>query len=254
MMHKLPISVCLIAGAEEARIGRTLESVSGWVAEIVVVLNSEVSDATEEIALRHGARVYREPWKGFRDQKNSAAAKATQPWVLNLDADEAVSPALRDEIQRVIPSPSSGAVAYSFPRLCWYCGRWIRHGDWYPDRVTRLWRAGQARWEGDRVHERLEVSGPVGRLAGDLLHYSNDTINGQLAKIGPYADLFVARGLAEKRRVGLFDLAVRPLWKFIRAYIFRLGFLDGWPGYYIAWVSAFSTVTRYVKIREAALR
>jgi len=252
-MDRLPISVCLISGPEASRIGRALESVSGWTSEIVVVLNEEVQDGTEEIASKFGAKVFREPWKGFRDQKNSAAQKARQEWVLNLDADEAVSPELREEIRRTLGGVGNTGqfAAFSFPRLSWYCGRWIRHGDWYPDRVVRLWRKASAAWGGEGIHERLEVSGAIGRLRSNLLHYSNQSINGQLDKIASYSDPFVSACLAKGRTASWLDLAVRPAWKFVRAYFLRLGFLDGWPGYYIAWVGAFSTVTRYAKVREA---
>src|SRR5206468_2850042 len=118
------------------RIGRALESVAGWSSEIVVVLNSEVADGTDEIAARHGARVFREPWKGFVGQKNSATEKAAQPWLFNLDADEVVSEKLRGEIQALFSNSPEQAVAYSLPRLSYYFGRWIRHGDWYPDRCV----------------------------------------------------------------------------------------------------------------------
>ena len=256
MQKKLPVSVCLISGAEASRIGRALASVASWAEEIVVVLNAEVADDTEAIATRHGARVYREPWKGHVAQKNSAAAKATQPWVLGLDADEAVTPGLVAEFASLFADPArlERCAAYSFPRLTSFCGRWIRHGDWYPDRQTRLWRRGSARWGGIDPHDKLEVEGRVGRLRSDLLHYTAESIDRQLVKVSQYSDYFVAQALASGREPSLFDLAIRPFWRFVRAYVVRLGFLDGWPGYYIAANTAFYTVTRYVKILEARQR
>jgi glycosyltransferase involved in cell wall biosynthesis len=250
--HKrLPISVCMISGAEAHRIGRALESVADWAGEIIVVLNQDVADGTEEIALRHGAKVFREPWKDFVQQKQSAAAKASQPWLLNLDADEVVPPALAKEIAGVISAPAAPYAAYEFPRCTYYCGRWIRHGDWYPDRVLRLWRRGAARWTGQDPHAYLEVNGTVGRLHSDLLHQSNESIARQIAKIAPYQTEFVQQRLARGRSSGFFELVVRPGWRFLRAYCFRLGFLDGWQGFYIAALSSFSTLTRYVMVREA---
>jgi hypothetical protein len=255
-MTRLPISVCMISGAEAGRIGRSLESVAGWTTETVVVLNEEVRDDTEKIAHQHGARVFREPWKGFMAQKNSAAEKAGQPWILGLDADEAVSPQLRDELAHLFADAAAleSFAAYSCPRLSWFCGRWIRHGDWYPDRVTRLWQKGAATWTGIGIHERLEVKGKTGRLHSNLLHFSNSSINQLLGKIVPYSDPFVEHCLAVGRMAGWLDLTVRPIWKFVRAYFFRLGCLDGWPGLYIAWLGAFSTLTRYTKLREARLK
>ena len=255
-MDTLPISVCVISGAEGARIGRALESVSGWTSEIIVVLNEEVQDGTEAIACQFGARVFREPWKGFRDQKISAAQKAGQEWVLNLDTDEVVSPELREEIRRTFADPArlGRFAAFSFPRLCWYWGRWIRHGDWYPDRVVRLWRRGRAEWGGGDVHERLVVQGAVGKLRADLHHYSRESINAHLAKIIPFSDEFVRARAGARRPPGVFDLVARPCWRFVRAYVFRLGLLDGWPGYYVACHTAFATVVRYAKLREARTR
>jgi glycosyltransferase involved in cell wall biosynthesis len=254
-MKKLPISVCIISGAEAHRIRPALESVAGWSAEILVLLNPEVADGTERIAEEFGARIFREPWKGFVGQKNSVAEKASQPWILGLDADEVVPGELRGEIENLFKNPAAldRHAAYTFPRCTYYCGRWIRHGDWYPDRVTRLWRREAARWQGLEPHASLAVQGSVGNLQNDLQHFSNESIDSQVAKIAPYSDYFVKHGLASGRRAGVFDLAIRPFWRFVRAYVFRLGFLDGWPGYYIAWVNAFSTVTRYAKLREARL-
>ena len=244
----LALSVCMISGAEAPRIRRALESVAGWAGEIVIVLNAEVADGTDRIAAEFGARIYREAWRGFVAQKNSAAEKATQPWLLNLDADEVVPPELAAEISRVV-SGAGDIAAYEFPRCTYYCGRWIRHGDWYPDRVRRLWRRGAARWTGEEPHARLEVQGRLGRLRADLQHYSNENIAHQIAKIPPYHAEFARQRVASGGSAGVFELAVRPAWRFWRAYVFRLGFLDGWQGFYIAALSSFSTLTRYTLVR-----
>lgn len=250
-MTRLPVSACIISGAEAHRIARALESIAPWASEIIVVLNADVQDGTEQIASKYGAKVFREAWKGFIGQKNSAAEKATQPWLLNLDADETVSPALAAEIAQVVSQPQAAFAAYEFPRCSRYCGRWIRHGDWYPDRVCRLWKKGAARWTGTDPHARLEVNGITGRLRSDLLHYSNDTIARQIAKIAPYQEDFARERVAQGRSAGLFELVIRPGWRFLRAYFIRLGFLDGWQGFYIAALSSFSTLTRYALVREA---
>jgi len=251
MSNRLPISVCIVSGAEAHRIGQTLESVAPWTSEIVVVLNEEVRDGTDEIAVRFGAKVFREPWKGFIGQKHSAAEKATQPWLLNLDADEVVTPELAGEIRAVVSNPAATCAAYEFPRCTFYCGRWIRHGDWYPDRVLRLWRRGKASWTGEEPHARLEVAGRIGRLRSDLQHHSNESIARQIAKIAPYHADFVQRRVAAGKPAGCFELLIRPPWRFLRAYFLRLGFLDGWQGLYIAGLSCFSTLTRYAMVREA---
>jgi glycosyltransferase involved in cell wall biosynthesis len=249
---KSPVSVCIIAGNEAARIRRALDSVAGWASEIILVINDDVNDGTDKIAESFDVKVFREPWRGFVAQKNSVADKATQPWLLNLDADEEVSPTLRDEIQRAIDAPGDHA-AFCFPRSTKFCGRWIRHGDWYPDRQTRLWRRERARWIGAEVHETLQADGTVGKLRGELLHHMADTIDSQIKKISSYSEKFSRDTLARGRGAGTFDLFVRPAWRFLRSYVFRLGFLDGWQGGYIAWMTAFYTATRYAKVRAAQI-
>jgi glycosyltransferase involved in cell wall biosynthesis len=247
----LPISVCIIAGNEAHRIGGTLKSIHGWTREIIVVINDNVNDGTEKVVESFGGKVFREPWKGFLNQKNSASDKCTQSWLLNLDADEVVTPELRQEITAVVSRENPACAAYEFPRCAFYCGRWIRHGDWYPDRVLRLWRRGSAKWGGIEPHTKLEVNGKVGRLRSDLLHFTNESIARQISKITLNHVDFVKRRRASGKSVGFFELAVRPPWRFLRAYFFRLGFLDGWQGFYIAKLSAFSTLTRYTMVREA---
>ncbi|MFM7555752.1 MAG: glycosyltransferase family 2 protein [Verrucomicrobiota bacterium] len=212
----LPISVYVVSGAEVHRLGAALESVRGWTAETVVVLQQDVADGTEELAVAHGARVVREPWKGFIAQKASALAKTSAEWTLNLDADEVVGPELRDEIARAITMADPGVGAFSCPRCTRFLGRWIRHGDWYPDRVVRLARRGRARWGGEDPHALLQVDGRVARLRSDLLHYSNESIDRQVAKIGPYSTAFVQTARAAGRRATWIDLLVRPRWRFLR--------------------------------------
>jgi hypothetical protein len=249
----LPISVCIISGAEASRIGRTLDSVAGWTAETLVVLNEEVADGTDEVAKARGATVFREPWKGHVAQKNSAAEKATQPWILALDSDEVVSATLRQEIERALGSQPAAALpaAFAFPRCSLFQGRWIRHGDWYPDRQTRLWQRGRARWGGVDPHDKIQVEGPVGRLRGDLLHYAAETFDQQMRKTLVYANLFAAQAVAGGRPPGFLDLALRPPWRFVRGYFLRLGFLDGKAGLSVAWMGAAYTFLRYGKAIEA---
>ncbi len=173
-----------------------------------------------------------------------------------MDADEVVSPPLWTEIARRLASspPPENVAAYSFPRCAFYCGRWIRHGDWYPDRQTRLWQRGRARWGGIDPHDKLLVDGPVIRLRHDLWHYTTETINFQIIKTMNYADDFARHGVEQGRTVSYADLLLRPAWRFWRAYLFRLGFLDGWQGLTIAWLTAFYTFLRYVRLREAQLQ
>ncbi|MGA2244865.1 MAG: glycosyltransferase family 2 protein [Verrucomicrobiota bacterium] len=252
-MTKLPISVCIVAGNEAHRIRATLDSVKDWTCEIVLAIDDHVTDGTDTIGSAWGAKLVSQPWKGHAAHRNFAADHATQPWLLAIDADEVVSGKLRDEIIAIFQGHRGDALpaAYSFPRLSFFAGRWIRHGDWYPDRKVRLWRKTAGQWEGD-PHEKLVLKGDVVRLRGDLFHYSNENIDQMLGKIEVVSSLFVRQCEFRGRAVGWTDLAVRPFWKFFRAYFIRRGFLDGWPGYFIAWVNAFSTVARYAKVIERA--
>ena len=249
-MERLPISACLISGAEAGRIGRALESVRGLVSEIVVVLNEETRDGTEEICLGHGAMVRRMPWQGFRDQKNAVQDLARQPWVLQLDADEELSPRLAEQIRAFFLGEHERFVGAMFPRKVWFLGRWITHGDWYPDRVLRLYRRDVGRWGGAEEHCRVLLEGPVKRLPGDLHHYTNPTITAYLGKFPYYADLYLKRQLESEAEWSSMGVIARSLWRFVRAYVFRLGFLDGYPGFFIAFSTAYATLFRHTRLYE----
>lgn len=249
-MKALPISVCFISGAEVQRLGRALQSVAGWTSEIIVVLNEEVQDGTEELVRSSGGRVYRHPWQGFLKQKNLSLSYAHQPWVLSLDADEVVSPELKASIHDFFAGRHQQVQGARFPRKSWFLGRWICHGDWYPDRVLRLFRADQGRWGGTEEHCSVKVDGPVDTLQGDLLHYSNPSLKSYVEKINYYADLYLQRQLAEGVRWSPWRAVIRSGWRFFRAYIFRLGFLDGFPGFFIAAGTAFATLVRHSRLYE----
>lgn len=249
----LPLSVVIVAKNEAANLPRCLASVRGWTAEIVVALN-DTTDESEKIAQDFAARVVRLPWQGYRDTKNAALALAAHPWVLSLDADEEVSPPLRESLTaffaRADRENFSGA---RFPRMVWFIDRWIRHGDWYPDLSLRLIHRDRARWGGDEfVHEKIEChGGPVATLRGDLHHHSFPDISSHVAKITPFADLFVRQQQARGTQFSAGAAIVRPAWRFFRAYVIRRGFLDGFPGLYIAWATAFGAFVRYSRMYEA---
>ncbi len=253
---RLPISVCLIAANEAHRIRGALESVAPWTSEIIVVLNDDVNDGTDKIAESFGAKVFREPWKGHVAQKNSAAEKASGDWILGLDADEVISPGLRSEIQKLFLEPEKikPIAAFSFPRCTFYSGRWIRHGDWYPDRKVRLWRRGQAKWGGLNPHDAVIVNGRTKKLNEDLLHYSMEDLNHLIRKTISYTDIIARQKFESGQHAGLFTLWFRPFWRFVRGYFLRQGFLDGWQGFSIAWLGAFYTFLRYAKVRELKLQ
>jgi glycosyltransferase involved in cell wall biosynthesis len=254
-MTKLPLSICIVAGNEAQRIARTLDSVQGWTGEIIIAIDDQVTDGTDKIAATYGAKIFSQPWNGHAAHRNFASAHATQPWLLALDADEVIPPALREEIIAALTyeKKASPPDAYSFPRCTSFGGRWIRHGDWYPDRKVRLWRRGQAHWDGKYLHEKLVVNGWIESLHSDLLHYSMDNLDHYVRKTITISNLFVRQKLERKQSVSSLEMWARPWWRFVRGYVLRRGFLDGWQGYAIARMVAFETFLRYTKVREAQL-
>lgn len=250
---QLPISVVIVAKNEARNLARCLASVQGWVAEIVVALN-DTTDDSEAVATKFGARIEHLAWQGYRDTKNAALALAAHNWVLSLDADEEISPRLRDEIAAFTGDLDQFSGA-RFPRKVWFIDRWIMHGDWYPDYSLRLFRRDRARWGGDEfVHEKIECDGPIATLRGDLHHYSFPTLASHVAKIVPFADLFVRQQQARGKPFSLVAAIFRPGWRFFRGYVLKLGFLDGFPGFYIAWATAFGALVRYSRLYEVENR
>ncbi len=252
MADPLPVSVVIVAKNEWHNLPRCLASVQGWVAEIVVALN-ETTDDSEAVARSFGARVQTLPWQGYRDTKNAALALATQPWVLALDADEEVSPALRDSIAAFFAGGDAGRFSGArFPRMVLFMGRWITHGDWYPDYSLRLFRRDRARWGGNAyVHEKIDCSGEVATLRGDLLHYPYEDLAAQQRKITAYIELFVRQSADAGTTTSPPGILGRCLWRFVRAYFLKGGFLDGFPGLVAAVVNAHYTFLRYASLYEA---
>jgi glycosyltransferase involved in cell wall biosynthesis len=242
------LSVIVITHNERDNIFACLQSVS--FADEWIVVDSGSADGTVDIARGFGARVvHTVAWPGFGPQKNRALAEATGDWVLSIDADERVDEELAREIRAVITQEADDVGAgYEVSRLSRFCGQWMRHGDWYPDRVLRLFRRGRGRFSDDLVHERLIVDGPVRRLAGHLLHDSMPTLDDALDKLNRYSAGRARDRVREGRRGGLLSALGHGLWAFLRCYVFRCGFLDGRLGLVLALYQAESTYYRYLKM------
>ena len=240
------LSAIIITRNEEARIRECLASVS-FAAEVIVVDNAS-TDATPDIARAAGAQVHHAPdWPGFGPQKNRALALATRPWVLAIDADERVTPQLRDEILAVIAA-AGGPDAWDMPRRSSYCGQYMAYSGWYPDRVTRLFRRGTAKFSDDVVHERLLTTGVIGHLRGDLLHETFEDLSSVLQKLDRYSTAGAERMRQQGKRSSLGKAVAHALWAFVRTYVLQRGFLDGRMGFVLAVSNAEGTYYRYLKL------
>ena len=243
------VSACITVGNEERNIHRCLESVR-WADEIVVV-DSFSTDRTPEICREYTERVYQHRWLGYIGQKNLIKDLATGDWILFVDGDEEVSLELRDEILKELNSESSRQFAgYEFPRMVWYLGRWITHGDWYPDIKLRLFRKERGKCGGREPHDRMIVEGPIKRLGGPVHHYTYTDIANQLATLNRFSSITACTHHEEGRRFNLFNLLFRPFWRLLRGYVLRLGFLDGLPGLIIAVTVSYGVFAKYAKLWE----
>ncbi|HYM25971.1 MAG TPA: glycosyltransferase family 2 protein [Vicinamibacterales bacterium] len=244
---KVALSVTVITKNEAADIGDALRSVS-WADDIVVV-DSESADDTVAIAKQYTDRVVVRPWPGYIDQKNYAASIAKHDWVLSLDADERVTPALTDEI-RALMAGTPREVAFRIPRVTWHLGRWIRTTDWYPDYKTRLYDRRAARWTGRYVHETVTVDGAIGTLRGELQHYAYRDIAEHLETIDRYTT-YAARQMHEDgRRAGVAQLLGHAPLAFLRNYVAHRGVLDGAPGLIISALNSYYVFLKFAKLRE----
>lgn len=244
------LSAIVITRNEAANIAACLDSVAFCDERIVVDCGSD--DGTVAAAQAAGARVVVNPWPGFGPQKNFALAQARGDWVLSIDADERIGDALAQEIVATVAG--AGATdGFEINRLSRFLGRPMRHSGWFPDYVLRLFRRGRARFSDDLVHERVVCAGPVGRLRGVIDHHPVERLEDALRRVDSYSTAG-AEGLAVKRRVSFASGITHGLWSFLRAYVMRLGFLDGREGFLLAVANAEGTYYRYMKAWLAGRR
>ena len=242
----LPLSVVLITHNAAAELAQCLASVA--FADEVVVVDSGSSDGTAEIAARYGARVVAKEWLGFGRQKQFAIEQAANDWVLCLDADERASPELAASIVRVLQAPA--AQVYRMARCNRFLGRWLRHGEGYPDWSVRLFDRRHARWSDDGVHEKVLYAVSPGTLEGDLLHESGEDLGRYLEKQNRYTALAAEELHRRGQRAGLTELALSPLLRFFKFYVLRLGFLDGLPGLVHISIGCMNSFMKYAKLVE----
>ena len=239
------ISAVIITKNEEKNLGRCLDSLKNVVDEILIV-DSFSEDRTRNISEEAGAKFLEKEWMGYSATKNWANEQAKYPYILSLDADEALSPELHSAIQKAKPSLNG---IYAFNRLTNYCGKWIRHSGWYPDTKVRLFPKDAAHWEGAFVHEILKTdpNQPLNHLRGDLFHYSYYTLSEHIARANTYSDL-AAQQILEKEKGGLlFKCLLNPYFRFWKHYLLKGGFRDGFYGFVISAISAFEVFLKYSK-------
>ena len=251
-MRRPPLTVTIITQNEEKTLPRAIESVR-WADEIVVV-DSGSTDHTLEVARSLGARVFQNPWQGYGQQKNYAQHQASHDWILNLDADEVVTPELAREIQAALESSSTQLKAFRFPRRTYYLGRWIRHGGWYPNYLVRLADRRAAQWSEPMVHETLVVSGEVGQLESPLDHFSFNSIHDQVITNLNFAKLGSQELARKAKPPSLLKAVLKPPGKFIETYLIKLGFLDGLPGFIISVNAAYSIFLKYAYLLESRIQ
>jgi glycosyltransferase involved in cell wall biosynthesis len=242
------IAGIVITKDEERNVANCLDSLR-WVDDLVVV-DAESTDRTVELAKKFTSKVFVRPWPGYGPQKNFAMDQTMAEWLLIVDADERVSPELRQEIMALLEAQPDGT-AYRIPRRNFYYGYWIRHAGQYPDPQLRLLRRGTGRYNTLPVHEHLDVKGPVGDLVFPLEHHTHPTVLSHELKIERYSSL----AAGERIRVGndaasWYHLLVNPLWTFLKLYVFRGGIRDGLPGFLVCGFSAAHVLLKYAKLWE----
>ncbi|MGE5466068.1 MAG: glycosyltransferase family 2 protein [Ignavibacteria bacterium] len=240
-----PLSAVLITLNAASQLEASLRSLA--FCDEIVVVDSGSTDGTVELAQHCGARVIQSEWRGFGAQKQFAVEQAKHDWVLCIDADERVSETLRASIETALVTPAQQA--YRFARCNRFMGRYLRHGEGYPDWSLRLFDRRAARWSDDAVHEKVLFSGSAGTLAGDLFHDSAESLESYLNKQNRYTTLAAREALARGRRASAVRLALSPLLRFLKFYVFRLGFLDGVPGLVHIVIGCGNSFAKYAKMR-----
>lgn len=245
----MKLSVAIITFNEERNIRRCLESLKG-VADEIVVVDSFSNDQTESISKGFDVRFIQHAFEGHIQQKNFAIDQTTHDWVLSLDADEALSNELKKSILEI--KKEQQHFGYSMNRLTNYCGHWVRHCGWYPDRKVRLIGKTHARWTGINPHDRLDMlnNETHGHLAGDILHYSYYTVDDHLKQIEYFGDISSRELHASGVTTNWLMIMVKVAAQFMKSYFIRLGILDGRVGWTISRLSAYATYRKYLKLKK----
>ncbi len=241
------LSVTIITLNEEKNLRACLESVA--FADEIIVVDSGSEDQTLSIAREFTDQVFQEPWQGFARQKNLAQDKALGPWILNVDADERVTPGLKEEILWLLRngSPYTG---FRIPRKNFFCGQWIRHGGWYPNYQLRLYQKEAGSFTQREVHEQVVIKGRVGILKTPLEHFTHDSLSDYLNRMDRYSDLSAEQYLLEGKKVSWLEILFRTKYTFLKMWLLQGGFLDGANGFVLAVLYSYYTFIKYAKLKE----
>lgn len=242
------LSALVITLNEEKRLFACLSSVR--FADEIVVVDSGSTDRTLEIARSFTSKVFHQDWLGMNGQKAFALGRASGEWILNLDADEAASSELQQEVPEILSRPRVEEAGFLIPRLTRYQGRWIRHSGWYPDHKLRLFRRVQGRFAGQDPHDEVKVDGSVGRLQGEILHYTYEDLAHQVSALSAYAWAAARAKQEAGERFRLHRLLLHPPGAFLRTYALQQGFRDGFPGFLIAGMNSYYTFLKYARLWE----
>ncbi len=247
MKERENLSVTIVTLNEEKNIRDCLESIK-WADEIIVV-DSGSTDRTLEICREFTDMLYINPWPGMNEQKRLAAEKATNQWILNIDADERITDELKKEICDILKNPAFDG--YRFSRKNYFLGRWMKHGGWHPDYVLRLFRKDAACYKGIDPHDKVIIkNGRAGTIKAPLLHYTYTSLSQYFARQNSYLTEAAIERFKNNKTVSPFSIPFRMIWKFIETYILKRGFMDGFHGLIAAMGAAFSTYQKYAKIWE----
>jgi len=247
------ISATIIAFNEEENIERCLQSMQG-VADEIIVVDSFSQDKTVEICENYGAKVFQHPFEGYGAQKNYAVSQAAYDLILSLDADEALSEPLKKSLLEA--KESEPFDAYKCNRINNFCGSWIKHGGWYPDRQLRFWNKNSGGWNNSKVHEKVDLKpgARLGHLEGNLLHYSYYSFAGYIRQMNKYSDLKADELIGRGKKANLFKLIFKPFGKFLTNYFYKLGFLDGYYGFVLAISAGYADFITQIKVKEKSAK
>ena len=244
----MKLSVVIITFNEEKNIGRCLENIRG-IADEIIVVDSYSTDNTEKICNQYQVRFIKNPFEGNIKQQSFACSQASHEYILSLDADEILSETLKNNIL-FLKKEAFGKDAYLMNRCTSLCGHWIKHGMWYPDKKLRLYRSAKGHWGGTEPHGLviMQPKSSLGYVKGDILHYSYSSMEEVIVRNNKYTNIMAKTMLSQGKKATWFHLTISPVWAFLSGYIFKMGFLDGPDGFFIASSVAYQTMTKYAKL------